>query len=93
MCRADFGDVGLVASAHRAAVVAPDTSLLFLVSGGAVDFDDFQRSLTAFPPQVRRFALIVDPSKPSRIAETGGLVVVRVADVADLAGLLRWSRP
>nr|WP_306442136.1 DUF58 domain-containing protein [Nocardioides agariphilus] len=93
VCRADFGDVGLVASAHRAAVVAPDTSLLFLVSGGAVDFDDFQRSLTAFPPQVRRFALIVDPSKPSRITETGGLVVVRVADVDDLAGLLRWSRP
>ncbi len=91
VCRADFGSAGLVASAHQAAVVAPDTSMLFLVSGAAVDFDDFQLAVTAFPPEVRRVAVIVDPSRPSRITETGGMAVFQVAHTADLAGLLRWS--
>ncbi len=93
VCRAELGKMGLVESAHRAAVVAPDASLLFLVSGGGVDFDDFQRALTAFPPSVRRYALISDDSGPSRITETAGLVVVQVSDLGDLAALLRWSQP
>ena len=29
----------------------------------------------AFPPEVRRYAVIVDPPRPSRVTETGGLVV------------------
>jgi hypothetical protein len=91
VCRADFGPVGLVASAHRAAVVSPDTSLLFLVGGAASDFDDFQLAAAAFSPAVRRYAVIVDPSAGSRVTETGGLVVVQAADAADVAGLLRWS--
>ena len=48
--------------------------------------------MTAFPPEVRRYALIVDPSAPSRVTETGGFVVVQVADKADLGALLRWSQ-
>ena len=44
VCRADFGKAGLVASAHRAAVVSPDTSLLFLVTGAGRRFEDFQRA-------------------------------------------------
>ena len=84
VCRADFGTAGLVSSAHRAAVVSPDTSLLFLVGGAASDFEDFQRAVTAFPPEVRRYAVIVDPDANSRVTETGGLVVIQVADKADL---------
>ena len=91
VCRADFGPVGLVASAHRAAVVSPDTSLLFLLGGAGSDFDDFQLAVTTFPPEVRRYAVIVDPSASSRVAETGGMGIIQVADKADLAGLLRWT--
>jgi hypothetical protein len=91
VCRATFGTAGLVSSAHRAAVVAPDTSLLFMVSGSATRFDDFQRAAGAFPPEVRRYALIVDASGPSRVTETAGLAVVQLADKAELGTLLRWS--
>jgi hypothetical protein len=91
VCRADFGTVGLAATAHRAAVVSPDTSLLFLVGGAASPFDDFQLAAAAFPPEVRRYAVIVDPTASSRVTETGGLVVIQVADKADLGALLRWS--
>jgi len=92
VCRAEFGTTGLVSSAHRAAVVSPDTSLLFLVGGAASDFENFQRAVAAFPPEVRRYALIVDPTASSRVTETGGLVVVQVADKADLGALLRWTQ-
>ena len=30
------------------------------------DFENFQRAVTAFPPEVRRYAVIVDPSAPSK---------------------------
>jgi hypothetical protein len=92
VCRAEFGTTGLVSSAHRAAVVSPDTSLLFLVGGAASDFENYQRAVAAFPPEVRRYALIIDPSTASRVTETGGLVVVQVADKADLGALLRWTQ-
>ena len=72
-------------------MVSPDTSLLFLVSGARCDFESFQRAVVAFPPEVRRYALIVDPSRQSRVTETGGLVVVQIADLHDLGALLRWS--
>jgi hypothetical protein len=92
VCRAELGPVGLVSSAHRAAVVSPDTSLLFLVSGPRADFESFQRAVIAFPPEVRRYALIVDPDKQSRVTETGGLVIVQIGDLSDLGALLRWSQ-
>ena len=38
ICRARFGRTGLVPTVHRAAVVAPDTSLLFLISGPGAPF-------------------------------------------------------
>jgi hypothetical protein len=91
VCRAEFGTVGLVSSAHRAAVVSPDTSLLFLVSGAGSNFEDFQRAVISFPPEVRRYVLIVDPTRPSRVTETGGLVVVQISELSDLGALLRWS--
>ena len=34
----------------------------------------------AFPPEVRRFAIIVDPAGPTRVADAGGLPVLRLAD-------------
>src|SRR5919107_4930887 len=46
VCRADFGTSGLVGSAHRAAVVAPDTSLLFLIGGAPTAFHDFPRGVS-----------------------------------------------
>jgi hypothetical protein len=92
VCRAELGPVGLVSSAHRAAVVSPDTSLLFLVSGPRADFESFQRAVIAFPPEVRRYALIVDPDKQGRVTETGGLVIVQIGDLSDLGALLRWSQ-
>ncbi len=95
VCRAELRpagpEAGLVAAARRAARVAPDTSLVFLVSGSATAYDVFQRAAASFAPEVRRLALRVDPSGTSNVVEAAGLPVLSLAAKADLAGLLRWS--
>ena len=78
-------------AARRATHVAPDCSLLFLIGGPDTEFTDLLRGTAAFPPEVRRYAIIIDPSASSRVTETGGLPVLHLADKADLGGLLLRS--
>jgi hypothetical protein len=91
LCRAEPGDVGLVLAAQRAATAAPDTSVLFLLSGAAAPFDHFQRAAAAFPPEVRRFALLFDPTATPTVTEAGGLPVLQVPTKEDAPQLLAWS--
>ncbi len=91
VCRSEMGGRGVVESGRQASTMAPDTSLAFLVGGSATDFTDLLRAAAAFPPEVRRFGIVVDPSGNSRVTETGGLPVLHLAVKEDLGGLLRWS--
>ena len=91
VCRADFGQRGLVESGRQASSLALDTSLAFFVGGNRTEFTDILRSAAAFPPEVRRFGIVVDPEGTSRVTETGGLAVLHLAAKEDLGGLLRWS--
>ncbi|WP_309647384.1 DUF58 domain-containing protein [Nocardioides sp.] len=91
VCRAVTGRVGLIPAARKAADIAHDTSLLFLVTGGAAPFEHVLRASAAFPPEVRRIAIVVDGSATATVTETGGLTVLRLGALADLPGLLHWS--
>jgi uncharacterized protein (DUF58 family) len=91
VCRADFGVRGLVESGRQATALAPDTSLAFFVGGSATTFTDIVRSAAAFPPEVRRFGIVIDPEGSSRVTETAGLPILHLAAKEDLGGLLRWS--
>lgn len=91
ICRAGLGRSGLVASARRAQAIAPDTSLLFLVTGAPAGFEGIARAGAAFGPEVRRIALIVDTSAPSRATEVDGMPVLHMSRKPDLPALLRWS--
>ena len=91
VCRADFGPRGVVESGRQASMLAPDTSLAFFVGGSATEFTDLLRAAAAFPPEVRRFGIVVEPDGTSRVTETGGLPVLHLAAKEDLGGLLRWS--
>ncbi|QSR29769.1 DUF58 domain-containing protein [Nocardioides sp. S5] len=91
VCRADFGPRGVVESGRQASMLAPDTSLAFFVGGSATEFTDLLRAAAAFPPEVRRFGIVVEPDGASRVTETGGLPVLHLAAKEDLGGLLRWS--
>ena len=91
VCRAEHGHTGIVMAARRATQVAPDCSLLFLLGGPGTEFTDMLRGAAAFPPEVRRFAIVIDSTGTSRVTETGGLPVLHLAGKDDLGGLLRWS--
>ena len=45
----------------------------------------------AFAPEVRRFALLVDPEDNARVTEAGGLPVLHVPTKEDAPQLLQWS--
>jgi len=95
VCRAEPGGRGLVGSAREALQLAPDTSLLFLLSGvggdTAAGLEPVLRSAAVFPPEVRRVAMLVSDGASPQVSEVGGLAVLRLGDKDQLAGLLRWS--
>ncbi len=91
VCRADFGQAGLVATARRATSLAPATSIAFFVTGSEASFSDVQRASVAFPPEVRRLAILVEPDQTSRVSDAAGLPVLHLATPQDLGPLLRWS--
>ena len=93
VCRAVLGGGphGLVGSARQAVQLAPDTSLLFLLSGGGTDLQTVLRASAVFPPEVRRIALLVTDGAAPGLSEVGGLSVLRLGDKDELAALLRWS--
>ncbi len=91
VCRAEPGYRGLVSAGRDAARMAPDTSLLFQVGGRATTLEEHLRSSASFPPEVRRYALTVDPSGRSRVSDAGGLPVLHLAELSELGAVLRWS--
>ncbi|WP_148611352.1 DUF58 domain-containing protein [Nocardioides rubriscoriae] len=91
VCRAVLGGPGLVESSRRALRLAPDTSLLFLMSGAATGLETVLRASAVFPPEVRRIAVLVTEGADPGVSEVGGLSVLRLGDKDELAGLLRWS--
>ena len=91
VCRAEFGHRGIIEAGRQATTVAPDTSLAFFVGGADTQFTDLLRAAAAFPPEVRRYGIVVDPEGTSRVTETGGLPILHLAAKEDIGGLMRWS--
>jgi hypothetical protein len=91
LCRAETADVGLVKAAQLVATASPDASVVFLVTGALAHFESLQRASVAFPPEVRRFALVVDPTASPSVVEVAGLPVLHLPTKEDAPALLQWS--
>jgi uncharacterized protein (DUF58 family) len=91
LCRAEAEGVGLVPVSQRVSAAAPDTSVVFLLTGALAHFEDLQRASVAFPPEVRRFALVVDPTAAASVVEVAGLPVLHLPTKEDAPALLQWS--
>ena len=91
VCRAELGEEGLVSGGREASRLAPDTSVLFLLAGTGTAFEELLRAAAPFAPEVRRYALVVEPGARTRVTDVGGLPVLHLGALADLAGVLRWS--
>lgn len=91
LCRAETGEVGLVTAAQRVAAASPDASVVFLLTGALAHFEDLQRASVSFPPEVPRFALVVDPTASPSVVDVAGLPVLQVPTQEDAPALLQWS--
>jgi uncharacterized protein (DUF58 family) len=88
LSRAELGQGGLADVAPRAAGMAPDTSLLLLVTGRHPGFGALHRAAAHFPPEARRLALRIDPAAPVGVQSAGPLTVLSLQRLADLPPLL-----
>jgi uncharacterized protein (DUF58 family) len=90
-CRLGTGPRPLAETARAAAALAPDTSLLLMLSGSRAEFGSLQRAASAFPVDVRRLLIQIDPRRPTRVSEVDGYQALSLNRLDDLAGLLQWS--
>lgn len=91
VCRATAGSRGLVEAARHAVQLAPDTSLLFLVTSSEADFESVLRASAIFAPEVRRLALLVSHGASPVVTEAAGISALRLGAKDDLGPLLRWA--
>jgi len=70
--------VALPATAATAAALAPDTSVVVLVTGPHREFVDLQRATAQFGSEVRAVVVVVDPLAERGIRHGGGLTLLTV---------------
>lgn len=86
--RAELGEHGLLDLARRTIRIAPDVSLVFLVTGPRASFEELQRAANEFPIETRVMALQIDPARPTGLRELRGLTILTLQRLGDLAALL-----
>ena len=79
----------LVVAAARAALMAPDTSFVVLITGANVEFASIRRAVSHFRPEVKAIAIRVDPRRPVGVTESSIVPVLELPHVGDLAPLVR----
>jgi uncharacterized protein (DUF58 family) len=87
--RAELADHGLGDLARRANRIAPDASLVLLVTGSRTTYADLRRAANEFPVEVRVIALKVEPEKPTGLRHNQGLTVLSLQSLAELGNLMR----
>ena len=88
LARVEPAPLDLVALAVRGVDLAPDTSILVLVSGPRRPFVEIQRACAQFAPEVRSVVVVVDATASPAIRHAGGLVVLTVGALTQLRRVL-----
>lgn len=78
----------LATMASRAARLAPDTSVLMLVTGSVISFGALQAAAIFSGPDVSVIAIRVEPDAPPGISRSGSMTVLGLRALADLPLLL-----
>lgn len=77
---------------QQAIILAPDTSLLFVVTGAATaDLDDFAAALVMVPAETRCVVLRAAPGENPSVLRQHGYEVITVASLAELPGVMAAS--
>ncbi|MEO5661668.1 MAG: DUF58 domain-containing protein [Nocardioides sp.] len=77
---------------HRAIILAPETSLLFVITGAAQDdLDDIAAALLMVPAETRCVVLRAAPGEPSTVLRQHGHELITVGSLSELPGVLAAS--
>ena len=77
---------------HRAIILAPETSLLFVVTGAAKDdLDDVAAALLMVPAETRCVVLRASPDAPSTVLRQHGHELITVGSLPELSGVMAAS--
>ena len=87
--RATLGTHTLQAATGRLNTLAPDVSVVVLVTGESTEFEMFQRARAYLAPEVRMVVIQVSPGADLALRETAGIAVLALGDLADLPLLLQ----
>ena len=83
--------MSIVDVAGHAAQIAPDTSVVVLVTGPSAEYVALQRSASHFGVETGRAALRVDSTKEPALRTSGDLPVMTIAALDQLALVLKWG--
>lgn len=91
LCRGELAEQGrdLVSSTREALRIAPDTSVLFLLTGSVIPFSGLSAAAVYCGPDVSVTVIRVEPDAPPGLSRSGALTVLGLRGLADLPALLR----
>jgi uncharacterized protein (DUF58 family) len=81
----------LAALAGRAARLAPDTTVLMLLTGSVIPFGALRSAAVYFGPDVKVMAIRAEPDAPPGISHSGEMTVLAVRALTDLPLLLNTA--
>lgn len=88
LARVELGRSDLYAMAGEGLSLAPDTSMVVLVTGSATPFIQVQRALGRFETEVLRVALTIDRDQRVGVKNVGGTTLLNIHGLADLPAVL-----
>jgi len=91
--RATAMSASIVDVASRGAQLAPETSLVVLLTGPHANFLSLQRAATQFSVEVGRLAIRADSQVAPGIRNTGDLLVLSLAELSELPSILKVALP
>ncbi|MFD5828003.1 DUF58 domain-containing protein [Lentzea sp. NPDC060358] len=86
--RAEPGGPPLGEAAGRAAAAAPDATLVVVLTGAGHSYADLRLAASAFPAEVRKVVLRVDPAGRTTRAASTAFSVLTLRQLGDLPALL-----
>ncbi len=89
--RAEAASDRITDVAGRGARLAPDTSLVCLVTGPHQAFGTLQRAAAHFPIETAQLAMVIDPSKSASLKAVSDLPLLTLGKLSELPGLLKWG--
>ena len=90
--RAEYQEWDLPGAAGQLNRLAPEASVVILVSGGLGDFSSFQRARAYLPPEVNVFAVSANEEGGMNLHQARGITVMTVGRLADLPKVLRGGQ-